>query len=423
MAKQVKYFSILLLILLGIGCHKKIVEHQSPNPVPPHIGPTVGNVEVNLDVPKNQNEFAINLYRQIASTQKDNIVLSPYSIYTAVAMAYLGARGQTEFQMSETMRYSLKQADFHLALKNNREKLLATNSEDQVLNIANSVWVQRKSAMLDTYYKDLKNFYGSGFEYVDFKNQSEKAREKINDWVSEKTNENIKNLIGEGALGPETKLVLANAIYFKGNWANPFKKQNSGKDDFYDSNGDPVKTTFMNMNGESFSYMENDLLQALMLPYSTGKYALTILLPKDKDAGVQKLEKYLTINNLFHWWSVMSDQKINLSIPKFKMEYGIDCSKILSAMGMTEAFSDQADFSGMNGRRDLKIDKVVHKASLEIDESGSEATAATAVIMMATSAVRPAKKVDFIANHPFLFVISDLETQTVLFIGKFAKPE
>jgi serpin B len=262
--------------------------------------------------------------------------------------------------------------------------------------------------------------YGGCLNEVDFVTAAEAARKTINDWVENQTNSKIKNLIPEGVLDSMTRLVLTNAIYFKGNWARQFKKERTQNVPFTLLNGNKVDVPMMSQTAD-FNYIQTESFQGLELPYVNNELSMIILLPKNSN-GLPELEGTVTINNLSKWLNELRKREVIVFVPKFKMTSQFGLADVLKAMGMTNAFvPDVADFSGINGKRDLFISAVIHKAYVEVNEEGTEAAAATGVVMKLTSA-GPTQTPVFRADHPFLFVIRDNHSGSILFIGRVMNP-
>jgi serpin B len=372
------------------------------------------------DIIYENNSFAFELFKKIDDNPK-NVLFSPYSISSALAMTYAGAREETALQMSKTMHYSLSQQQLHEGFRNlNRDIQPGEDMESCELHSANALWLQEKYGILDNYYKICQKYYGAAFHYTDFINQPEKSRANINKWVEDKTNEKIKDLIPKNAISDLTRMILTNAIYFYGKWATPFEKKHTEKADFYLSDGTTVLADFMNHPKKRFLYYEDSLFQILEMPYEGDKYAMSIFLPTT-GKSLTSLDQLLQTDQLKQLQRKMKAYQLEVLIPRFQFSYAISLEKTLSEMGMPIAFSNAADFSGMTGQKDLKIDKVIHKAFIEVNEEGTEAAAATAVIMVERSTYMPDKKV-FNANRPFAFIIQDKESGSILFMGKVLDP-
>jgi serpin B len=380
------------------------------------------------------NEFALELYAKLRSGE-GNLFFSSYSVSTALAMTYAGARGRTESQMAEVLHFadilnpgaelsSLPVLDrqrfaaaFGRIIKDLNERGEKGSYE---LSVANALWGQKGEGFLEKFLELIEANYGGQLNEVDFVRATEAARKTINTWVEKKTNEKIKDLIGKGVLNSMTRLVLTNAIYFKGNWAKQFEEDETRQQPFTLTDGGKVDVPMMNQTTE-FGYMDTDGFQALELPYVDDELSMIILLPKDSD-GLPEFEKTLTAENLLRWLARLRKRKVIVSVPKFKMTSQFSLASVLKSMGMQDAFSPGANFSGINGKRNLFISAVIHKAYVDVNEEGTEAAAATAVTMKLTS-IGPTEVPVFRADHPFLFLIRDNHTGGILFIGRVMNPQ
>ncbi|MBW7988515.1 MAG: serpin family protein [Planctomycetes bacterium] len=377
------------------------------------------------------NEFAFDLYSKLRSS-KGNLFFSPYSISTALALAYCGARGQTESEMATVLRLPTApgktaavkdmfgQMRFHSAFGKIIKDLNSRGKKGGYeLRVANALWGQKGYGFLEEYLKLIETNYGGKLNEVDFIRAAETARKTINKWVERKTNNKIKNLIQKGVLNSMTRMVLTNAIYFKGNWARQFKKDKTKDAPFTLIDGKKVDAAMMNQTAE-FGYLETESFQGLELPYVDDELSMIIMLPKEID-GLDEFEKTLTVENLSKWLNKLYTRQVVVSVPKFKMTSQFGLASVLKSMGMKDAFSSNANFSGINGKRNLFISAVIHKAYVDVNEEGTEAAAATAVTMKLTS-VMPSRTPVFRADHPFLFLIRDNHSGGILFIGRIMNP-
>lgn len=363
------------------------------------------------------NRFALELYCEL-SKQQGNLFYSPYSISTALAMTYAGAKGKTACQMAEVMHYPNQPTCnevFGQIIKNLNER----NKESYRLVVSNALWGQKDYQFLPEFLNTIEDNYNGGFNSVDFAGETEKSRLIINKWVEKKTEEKIKDLIQKGILNTDTRLVLTNAIYFKGNWNKQFDKKATKMSKFTLHNGTKIQTDMMNIK-KKFNYAQTETVDILELPYIDKELSMIILLPKDIN-GISSMERSLTTENLDKWLGKLTRTKVIVSIPKFKFVWDFGLSGTLQKMGMTDAFSRNADFSLMTGNKDLFISNVIHKAFIEVNEEGTEAAAATAVTMALTS-ISPGSIPVFRANHPFIFIIRDNITGSILFLGRIADP-
>jgi serpin B len=366
------------------------------------------------------NSFALDLYGHLRG-QDGNLFFSPYSISTALAMTYGGARGETAAQMAKTLRFDLSPNKLHPAFAALQADIVAIQQKGKVkLVVANSLWPQEGCLFLPDYLDLCRKYYGTTVTPLDYVKDAESSRETINDWVEDKTNKKITNLIGPGVLDAKTRLILVNAIYFKGDWANPFKAAATKQQPFYVTSAKSVQVPLMHQKDE-FGYADRDGIQVLKLPYSGDDLSMVVLLPRKTD-GLADLETKLTAQNLTAWIANLHPQEVNVFLPKFKMTSQFSLGDKLAALGMTDAFTDKADFSGMDGQRDLYISAVIHKAFVDVNEEGTEAAATTAVAMRAFAMLKPPPTPVFRADHPFLFLIRENRTGSILFLGRIADP-
>ena len=371
------------------------------------------------DVVKSNNQFAIDLYNKL-SGGNGNVFFSPFSIFDALSMTYAGARGETEAQMKKVLHITLSQKEFHPAFSNIIKEIKSEAAQGKYdLNIANALWGQKGFHFLDAFLSLVGKYYDGNFYEEDFSNGIRAAND-IDNWVDKQTNGKIEKIVGK--ISPLTRLILTNAIYFKGKWVSSFSASMTKSTTFYTSPGETVKAKMMYQESD-FNYMENDILQAIEMPYNGEKLSMIVLLPKDK-YGINEVEKTLNSSNLEKWISEMKNQKVKVYFPKFELKTNYELEDTLSSMGMKDAFSD-ADFSGMDGRKDLAISQVIHKAYIEVNEKGTEAAAVTAVVVTLTCSPysKPEVPPVFRADHPFIFLIIDKQTGSILFMGKITTPK
>jgi serpin B len=367
--------------------------------------------------------FAFDLYQQL-SDGEGNLFLSPHSISLALAMTYAGARGTTEKEMTDTMQFLLSQEKLHPAFNALDQELAkrgqgAKGRDDKGfrLNIVNAIWGQKDYGFLPAFLDTLAMNYGAGLRLLDFKKSPEPSRITINDWVSHETEDRINDLIPQGAIDELTRLVLTNAIYFNAAWQYPFPEGATSDGDFHTIDGKTISVPMMHIT-ESFSYAQGDGYGAAELPYDGGELSMIVLLP---DSGqFAAFEKGLDAARFAAILGQMQSRQVALGLPKFEYTSEFNLNDVLASMGMPQAFTDMADFSGMTGNRDIYISDVIHKAFVAVDEAGTEAAAATAVIMRATA--MPAEPVVMTIDRPFIFLIRDIQTGAVLFVGRVLDP-
>ncbi len=377
-------------------------------------------------------EFAFKLYQAIRDTSQGNLFYSPYSISEALAMTYAGARGDTARQMQNVLAFSLPPNALHPAFLALRTDLISrgdTESDKAVptpvegglparsLRIADALWGE-KTLPFDSAYLDLvRANYGAGLQPVDFINAPEAARQTINDWVAKETQQRIKDIVPSGAVTPSTRLVLANAIYFKNAWQDQFEQQATSDDAFTLLDGSSITVPMMHEGSHSLPYMKGADYQAVDLPYAGNFGSMLIILP---DSGqFESVEKALDARLWNTLTAGLKPTSLRLSMPRFNFTAALNLTDTLQAMGMADAFSGQADFTGM-GPKNLAISAVLHKAFIAVDENGTEAAAATAVVMVGTAMQAPPP--ELVLNRPFIFAIRDAKTGAVLFVGRVLNP-
>ena len=367
------------------------------------------------------NKFALEFHSILSNENpRENIFFSPYSISTAMAMVYEGARGDTANEIRSVFNFQKDDAIRRLAMQVISSRL---NREDtkHKLQTANALWMQKDYQFLDEFKDVVSKYYGGKAVSVDFVGATEESRKKINSWVEQETNNKIKNLFPEGTLNALTRLVLTNAIYFKGDWANQFEKDNT-KEEYLSVGGNKkVKVPMMSKRGSEvlFKYAETEKLQILEIPYEGEEISMLVLLPKYNN-DIKDLEKSLTTESLSRWKSILKKQQVDIYLPKFSFNNRYLLNDKLKAMGMPSAFTHRtADFSGIDGTQNLFIQAVIHQSFVEVNEEGTEAAAATGVSIGVTSVAMP---VVFRADRPFLFLIQETRTGKILFMGKISNP-
>lgn len=331
-------------------------------------------------------------------------------------MSYEGARTQTAEQMNRVLHMPADPATRRAAIKELSAIINADHGACE-LNTANALWAQEDYAFMQEYLDIITQYYQGRVTNLDFRNDTENSRKTINDWVAAQTEEKIKNLIPQGALSALTRLVLTNAIYFKATWQQQFLRELTTRQPFMKTVRDTVYVPMMGMINERFPYAETPDAQVLELPYSDDSISMIIILPRTHEYA--EWESGLDTARLDGWLSSLSLQKIDVFVPRFTLETKYSLGPALSVLGMPIAFSADADFSGMNGRGDLFISRVIHQAFVDVDEQGTEAAAATGIIMEMTVA-RP--RAVFRADHPFLFLILDKRSGAYLFMGRVNDP-
>ncbi len=405
-----KHFSWTLLGLYWIGLTTAWCRFDRPIPYATQHSQTVAQAN---------NTFAFDLYARVHNTN-GNVFYSPSSLSTALAMTYGGARGTTAQEMAKVLHFSLAPEQLHPAMAQWSQQLITpSKAGNYQLSLANAIWLQSGAPFEQAYLDTMQKYYGTSLQLVNFKTQFEQARLSINAWVAERTEKKILNLIKPGMLSDETRLVLTNALYFLSDWADPFEKNATYPQDFHLQDGQKMKVDMMHQT-QPMQYMETSDVQVLEKDYKGNDLSMVFILPKKKGALSQLSA---TWNNTVYeqWVSKLQTRKVEVCLPKFTFNTEYEMSKVLAAMGMPLAFSDQADFSGISRSMPLTISHVVHQAFVRVDEKGTEAAAATAVIMKEVSAfVEP--PLVFNADHPFMVILRDKRSGSILFMGCVKEP-
>jgi serpin B len=427
--------SIILIAVLLIGsssyaCQPPLV--QTPVEKPGETPPVTSQSDLEALVAGN-NTFAFDAYQMLKDN--GNIFYSPYSISLALAMTYAGARDSTEQQMADTLHYNLPQELLHPSFNSLNTELSQrgqgaqdTTGQGFKLNIVNAIWGQRDYVFLQSFLDTLAENYGAEIRLLDFMNAPESSRITINDWVSNQTEGKISDLIPQGTINTLTRLVLTNAIYFNTAWQNTFSKDLTYDGIFHLLNGNEVTVPMMHQT-EQFTYTKGSDYVAVELPYDGNQISMLILLPQT--GKFTEFEESLDAAKVDDILQNLKPRRVGLTMPKFEFNSSFNLNETLSKLGMPLAFTptppsgicskDYADFSGMDGRCDLYISNVIHKAFVSVDESGTEAAAATAVVMV-TSSAPIGEIVSLVIDRPLIFLIRDIQTGTILFIGRVMNP-
>ncbi|GAC1473910.1 MAG: serpin family protein [Isosphaeraceae bacterium] len=375
-------------------------------------------------VVEGNTRFAFDLYARLRRGE-GNHFFSPYSLSTALAMTSVSARGETDRELAATLGVpadpSARHQGFHaLISKINGEG--EAKSKGDILRTANALWLQKGETILAEFLETTRDQYGARASEVDFRGGPEAARGLINGWVEEQTEHKIRDLVRSSDLNPQTSVLLTNAVYFKGAWQHPFRPAATRNDaPFVTAGGETVKVALM-VQSELLAYHEDESFQMLELPYVGRGREMVVLLPRKAD-GLDALEGTLTGPNLAGWLGKMTRRTVNVELPRFKLTEEIRPREVLREMGLATAFDPaRADFSGLTGRRDHAISEVIHKAFVDVNETGTEAAAATGIVMSRTDVLVPERPVLFRADHPFLFLIRDRKTGSILFLGRVSNP-
>lgn len=418
----VSILSILLIVLVLAGCTSPSGRQDAS-----------GNASSTVITPENSvaaanNLFARSMYVQLAGDPQyagKNLFFSPFSLSSALAVTYEGARGATADEIRSVCHFPADTAILREDFSRINAGIKSGNASSS-LDTANALWGEKTYPFRTDYISTAERWYSVNVTNLDFINQPEASRQTINHWVANNTNDRISNLLPTGSVTPLTRLVITNAVYFKGIWAKQFNAENTKDADFHVSPEKTVTVRMMQMTDKDavYPYAETANLQMLSLPYSNesgNSLSMVILLPRTDSLAAA--ESALVPESLSMLEQSASVQQVIVYFPKFRFETGYSLSKSLSALGMPTAFTNAADFSGMDGSRNLSINDVVHNAFVNVDEEGTEAAAATANVMVGAYPGKHETPVPvFRADHPFLFLIKDNNTGAILFLGRVSNP-
>lgn len=420
--KNIFLCALMAVVLLGlVACGPPVAGEIVRSDKQRVTSPDVSEADL-ATLADGNSAFAFDLYQALRE-EDGNLFYSPYSISLALAMTYAGARRETAQQMADTLHFILSQDRLHPAfnsldieLSQRGEGAKGKDGEGFRLNIVNAIWGQEGYKFLPEFLDLLAENYGAGLRPLDFVNAPEESRTTINNWVSDQTEGRIEDLIPQGLIDALTRLVLTNAIYFNAAWQYPFSEDMTEDGPFYLLNEGEVTVPMMRQM-ELFGYAEGDRYQAIELPYDGQELSMVLLLPQT--GQFEGFEGSLDAQRVDAIVKDLEFRRVTLTMPKFKFESDFSLKDALIALGMPVAFSGGADFSGMTGYRDLFISDVIHKAFVSVDEAGTEAAAATAVVMVAAM---PPETVEVTVDRPFVFLIRDIQTGTILFVGRIVNP-
>ncbi|XP_051465188.1 ovalbumin-like [Apus apus] len=379
-------------------------------------------------------EFSFDIYKELkVHHANDNIFCSPLSIIAALAMVYLGARGNTEYQMEKVLHFDKiaglegtvqtkcgKSVNIHLLFKELLSDITAPKS-NYSLHIANRLYAEKTSPILPIYLKCVKKLYRAGVETVNFKTAPDQARQLINSWVENQTNGQIQDFLEPGSVDLETVLVLVNAIYFKGIWKTAFKEEHTREVPFRVTEQESRPVQMMCQNSTfKMAVVAAEKLKILELPYTSGELSMLVLLPDDI-SGLEQLENKISFEKLTDWTSpnVMQKRIVKVYLPRMKIEEKYNLTSVLEALGMTDLFSPSANLSGISTAKSLKISEVVHEAYMQVNEEGTEMAGASGAMGVTKQS---SELQEFKADHPFLFLIRHNPTNSILFIGRYSSP-
>ena len=388
---------------------------------PDDLSPPTGVPEADWKaLAEGNNAFALDLYKKLAVAKPGNLIVSPFSVTSALGMAYAGARGDTATEMANTLHFTLPPDRLHPAL-GGVTRWLQSDGRKQAyeMSIANALWTQKGLAVAPGFRDVLTKSYGSASHEADFAGDREAARLAINRDVETQTRQRVKDLLQPDDLQVTTRVVLTNAVYFRGTWRDQFDKLQTRDGDFETAPGVKVKVPMMSRTKAKLRVAKNPEFLAAELPYNSGRFAMTFLLPT-KRHGLQEVERNLTAASLAEALKGMTEGEWEIAVPRFKFESRTDMGETLQNLGMRVAFTPLADFTAITPDTRLSIDKVIHLATVEVDEEGTVAAAATAVTMGKSAYVEPQQ---VRLDQPFLFLIRDIVAGNVVFLGRYAGPK
>lgn len=418
---------MLIMVLSLVACAQPVSGQVLRSDKKRVTSPNVGEADLATLV-DGSSAFAFNLYQELSKETDGNLFYSPYSISAALAMAYAGARDETERQMADTLGFMLPQNQLHPAfnrldieLGKRGKGAKGKDEEGFRLNVVNAIWGQQDLTFLPSFLDTLAENYGAGLRILNFREAPEDSRVTINKWVSDQTKDRIKDLIPPGAVNTDTKLVLTNAIYFNAAWKFPFELEATTDLPFHLVNGDEVTVPMMRQI-DYFGYAKSGNCLAVELPYDGDEVSMVILMNETGEFG--DFENTLKAPAVKALIDDLKNTRIALTMPRFEFESGFLLGRTLARMGMEEPFRDTADFSGMSSQEALRIAEVIHKAFVSVDEAATEAAAATAVIMVPVSMPTepPEPIITVTLDRPFVFLIRDIKTGAILFIGRVINP-
>ena len=363
---------------------------------------------------ESNNQFGFDFYQKIRTNS--NFVFSPASISSAFAMTYNGAAGNTFNEMAQVFHFNKNLIEFNSDYKN--LFTLDEKQKDFQFYNANSLWIQEGLEIEHDFLDVNKTYYEASLNLMDFIKNAEKSRITINDWVSKKTHNKINDLLGPSSIDNATRLVLVNALYFKGSWKKQFKKDHNTKENFQVGKRDYIETEFMNTSINTW-YFQDKYAEIVDIPYSNDDYSLMVIVPKCY-RKFKKLEKKLNFEYYNNFIAKKEKKQVKLSIPKFNIKSDYDLGETLIKMGLKDAFTSNADFSGITKQEKLYISEAIHKATIEINEEGTEAAAATAVVMRKTSVLLD--NIELKIDKPFIYILRNNKTNCIYFMGKIVNP-
>ncbi|XP_052036312.1 serpin I2 [Apodemus sylvaticus] len=366
-------------------------------------------------------EFAVDLYKAISLSHKNNIIFSPLGTTVLLGMVQLGAKGKAQQQILRTLRMQETSAGEEFSVLKSLFSAISKKKQEFTFNLASALYLQEGFIVKEMYLHSNKEFFQSATKLVDFLDAKTSAQ-AISTWVESKTDGKIKDMFSEEDFGPLTRLVLVNAIYFKGDWKQKFIKEDTEMTDFSKKDGSTVKVPMMKaLLRAKYGYFSESSMtcQVLELPYKADEFSLVIILPT-KGVNIEEVEKQVTAHHIRRWFSELREEEVEVSLPRFKIEQKLDFKEALYSLNVTEIFSGGCDLSGITDSSEVYVSRVMQKVFFEINEDGSEAAASAGINI---PAIMSLTQTQFLANHPFLFIMKHIQTESILFMGKVTDPD
>ncbi|XP_032340784.1 serpin I2 isoform X2 [Camelus ferus] len=366
-------------------------------------------------------EFAVDLYQAICLSHENNILISPLGTTLALGMVQLGAKGKAQEQIRQTLKFQETSTGEEFSVLKSFFSATSEKKQEFTFNLANALYLQEGFTVKEQYLHGNKEFFQSAVKLVDFQN-AKACAETISTWVESKTDGKIKNMFSGEEFGPLTRLVLVNAIYFKGDWKQKFRKEDTQLMNFTQKDGAAVKIPMMKaLLRTKYGYFSESSMnyQVLELPYKGDEFSLIIILPAE-DVNIEEMEKLITAHQILQWFSEMQEEEVEISLPRFKVEQKLDFKEALYSLNITEVFSGGCDLSGITDSSEVYISQVMQQVFFEINEDGGEAATSTGIDI---PAIMNLHRNQFIANHPFLFIMKNNPTESIVFMGRVRDPD
>ncbi|XP_037019186.2 serpin I2 [Artibeus jamaicensis] len=381
---------------------------------------TFSGSQASQHVAQRNTEFAVDLYRAICSSHENNIIFSPLGTVLALGMVQLGAKGKAQQQIRQALKFQETSTGEEFSVLKSFFSAISEKKQEFTFNLANALYLQEGFTVKEQYLHGNKEFFQSAIKVVDFQD-TEACAETISAWVQSKTDGKIKNMFSGKEFGPLTRLVLVNAIYFKGDWKQKFRKEDAQLMNFTKKDGATVQVPMMKaLLRTKYGYFSESSMnyQVLELPYKGDEFSLIIILPAE-EVNIEKMEKLITVHQILKWFSEMQEEEVEISLPRFKVEQKIDFKEALYSLNITEIFSGGCDLSGITDSSEVYVSQVMQQVFFEINEDGSEAAASTGIHM---PVIMSLARNQFTANHPFLFIMKNNPTDSILFMGRVTNP-